>query len=63
VRVLVIVVVIVVLIVLDGVRLASVIRSAKAPAARALHPRDFTAVAAALSSFPVARAQSGIGHH
>jgi hypothetical protein len=35
----------------DGVHLASVIRDAKAPIARAVHPRNYTTVAAALAGF------------
>jgi len=43
----------------DGVRLASAIRDAKAPLARAIHPRDYTAVAARLAGFLLAWADSG----
>jgi hypothetical protein len=43
----------------DGVRLASAIRDAKAPLARAIHPRDYTAVAARLADFLLAWADCG----
>jgi hypothetical protein len=42
----------------DGARLASVIRNAKAPVARAIHPCNYTAVAATLASFLLAWAHS-----
>jgi hypothetical protein len=43
----------------DGVRLASAIRDAKAPLARAIYPRDYTAVAARLAGFLQAWADPG----
>lgn len=43
----------------DGVRLASPIRDAKAPLARAVHPHDYMAVAARLAGFLLAWADSG----
>lgn len=42
----------------DGARLASVIRNAKAPVARAVHPCNYTTVAATLVSFLLAWAHS-----
>jgi len=43
----------------DGVRLASAIRDAKAPLARAIHPRDYTVVAARLAGLLKMWADSG----
>ncbi len=43
----------------DGVRLASLIRDAKAPLAGAVHPSDYTAVATLLAGFLLAWADSG----
>jgi hypothetical protein len=45
----------------DGIRLASVIRSAKAPMARAVHPRNYTAVAVTLGGFLLSWAQAEPG--
>jgi hypothetical protein len=42
----------------DGARLASVIRNAKAPVARAVHPRNYTTVATTLAGFLLAWAHS-----